>query len=83
MAGKRGTVDWRTETVNNSAKTVNESLRGWLRLRALGWPAQIVDAPRAQLQSITKNADQNMDHMMDVWESRANHQTRHRQCCRT
>src|SRR5262245_45236788 len=36
--------------------------------RALGWPEQIVDATRAQLQSITKMQIQVMDHMMDVWE---------------
>jgi hypothetical protein len=36
--------------------------------RALGWPEQIVDVTRAQLQSITKMQIQVMDHMMDVWE---------------
>jgi hypothetical protein len=36
--------------------------------RALGWPEQIVDATRAQMQSITKMQIQTMDHMMDAWE---------------
>jgi hypothetical protein len=31
--------------------------------RALGWPEQIVDAIRAQLQTITKMQIQTMDHM--------------------
>jgi hypothetical protein len=34
----------------------------------LGWPEQIVDATRAQLQSITKMQIQMMDQMMDAWE---------------
>src|SRR5215467_10848812 len=36
--------------------------------RALGWPEQIVEATRAQMQSITKMQIQTMDHMMDAWE---------------
>jgi hypothetical protein len=36
--------------------------------RALGWPEQIVDATRAQMQNITKMQIQMMDHMMDAWE---------------
>jgi hypothetical protein len=36
--------------------------------RALGWPEHIVDATRAQLQSITKMQIQMMDQMMDAWE---------------
>jgi hypothetical protein len=36
--------------------------------RALGWPEQIVDVTRAQLQSITKMQIQLMDQMMDAWE---------------
>ena len=36
--------------------------------RALGWPEQIVDATRAQLQSITKMQIQMMDQLMDAWE---------------
>src|SRR5215510_15402848 len=36
--------------------------------RALGWPEQIVDATRAQLQSITKMQIQMMDQLLDAWE---------------
>jgi hypothetical protein len=36
--------------------------------RELGWPEQIVDATRAQLQSITKMQIQMIDQMMDIWE---------------
>src|SRR5262249_2861217 len=36
--------------------------------RALGWPEQIVEAARAQLQNLSKMQLQTMDHMMDTWE---------------
>src|SRR5260370_34488145 len=36
--------------------------------RALGWPEQIIDTIRAQMQSITKMQIQTMDQMMDAWE---------------
>ena len=36
--------------------------------RALGWPEQIVDATRAQFQSITKMQTQMMDQLMDAWQ---------------
>jgi len=36
--------------------------------RALGWPEQVVDTIRAQMQSITKMQIQTMDQMMDAWE---------------
>jgi hypothetical protein len=34
----------------------------------LGWPEQIVDAARAQMQSIAEMQIQTLDHMMDAWE---------------
>ena len=36
--------------------------------RELGWPQQIVDATRMQLEAMTKMQIQTMDHMMDTWE---------------
>ena len=36
--------------------------------RALGWPEQIVDATRSQIQGITKMQIQTMDQIMDAWE---------------
>ena len=35
---------------------------------ALGWPEQIVDAARVQMQSIAEMQIQTMDQMMDAWE---------------
>jgi hypothetical protein len=60
---------WRTETLNNSEKNVAQVIEKMAAAaRALGWPEQIVDATRAQMQSITKMQIQVMDHMMDIWE---------------
>jgi hypothetical protein len=60
---------WGVETAKNNEKNserVIEKMAG--AARALGWPEQIVDATRAQLQSLTKLQIQTMDHMMDIWE---------------
>src|SRR6516164_9306925 len=60
---------WRTETVNNSEKNLEQVIEKMAAAgRALGWPEQIVDATRAQLQTVTKTQIQMMDQMMDVWE---------------
>jgi len=60
---------WRTETMNNSEKNVAQVIdKMAAAARALGWPEQIVDATRAQLQSITKLQIQVLDNLMDVWE---------------
>jgi hypothetical protein len=60
---------WRTETVNNSEKSferVIDKMAG--AAKALGWPEQIIDATRAQMEGITKMQIQTMDQMMDAWE---------------
>jgi hypothetical protein len=60
---------WRTETVKNSEKSIEQVIEKMgVAARALGWPEQIIDATRAQMQSITKMQIQAMDHMMDAWE---------------
>ena len=60
---------WRTETANNSEKNIEQVIEKMAAAaRALGWPEQIVDATRAQMQSVTKMQIQTMDHMMDAWE---------------
>jgi hypothetical protein len=61
--------NWRTETVNNSEKNVAQVIEKMAAAaRALGWPEQIVEATRDQMQSMTKMQIQVMDHMMDTWE---------------
>ena len=36
--------------------------------QALGWPEQIVDATRAQIESIIQMRNQAMDQILDAWE---------------
>src|SRR5262245_23297129 len=60
---------WRIETSKNSEKNSEQVIEKMAAaVRALGWPEQIVDATRTQMQSITKMQIQTMDHMMDAWE---------------
>ena len=60
---------WRIETAKNSEKNSEQVIEKMAAAaRALGWPEQIVDAIRAQMQSITKMQIQTMDQMMDAWE---------------
>src|SRR6516164_2725611 len=60
---------WRIETAKSNEKNSEQIIEKMAAAaRALGWPEQIVDATRAQLQSITKMQIQMMDHMMDIWE---------------
>src|SRR5215467_14074975 len=60
---------WRAETISSSEKNSERVIEKMAAAaRALGWPEQIVDATRTQLQNITKMQIQTMDHMMDAWE---------------
>jgi hypothetical protein len=60
---------WRTETITNNEKGIEQVIeRMAAAARVLGWPEQIVDATRVQMQSISKIQIQTMDHMMDAWE---------------
>ena len=61
--------DWRTETAKSNEKNSQQVIEKMAAAaRALGWPEQIVDATRAQPQSITRMQIQIMDQLMDVWE---------------
>jgi hypothetical protein len=67
---------WRTETVNNSEKNLAQVIdKMAAAARALGWPEQIVDVTRAQMQSVTKMQIQVMDHMSIFGRNRSNRQT--------
>jgi hypothetical protein len=60
---------WRTDTVNMSEKNIEQVVEKMAAAaRALGWPEQIVDATRTQMQNITKLQIQTMDRIMDTWE---------------
>ena len=59
---------WRKETVDNGEKNSEQVINKMAAAaRALGWPEQIVDTIRTQLQGITKMQIEMMDRMMDVW----------------
>ena len=60
---------WRTETVSNSEKNLEQVIEKMAAAaRALGWPEQIVDATRSQLQTLTKTQIQLIDQLTDTWE---------------
>jgi hypothetical protein len=60
---------WRIETAKSSEKNSEQVIEKMAAAaRALGWPEQILDATRAQFQSITKMQTQMMDQLMDAWE---------------
>ena len=60
---------WRSETTSNSEKNVAQVIdKMAAAARALGWPEQIVDSTRLQMQNLTKMQIQAIDHMMDTWE---------------
>jgi hypothetical protein len=60
---------WRNEIADaneKNGKVVIEKMTG--AAAALGWPEQIVDASRTQLQSIAELQIKTMDYTMDTWE---------------
>ena len=60
---------WRNETDNTSEKNSKQVIdKMAAAAAALGWPEQVVDAARAQMQTITEMQIKTMDHMMDAWE---------------
>ena len=59
---------WREQIVNEkNGERVIEKMTA--AARELGWPEQIIDATRVQMEAITKMQIQTMDHMMDTWEA--------------
>ena len=60
---------WRTETVQNGERNLEQVIEKMAAAaRALGWPEQIVDATRSQMQTLTKTQIQVMDQVIDAWE---------------
>ena len=56
---------WRTETVDSFEEVIDKMAAA---ARKLGWPQQIVDATRAQMENVIKMQIQMMDRLMDAWE---------------
>src|SRR5215510_12923584 len=60
---------WRNEVADASEKNSKQVIEKMAAAAAaLGWPEQIVDAARAQMQGIAEMQVRTMDHMMDAWE---------------
>jgi uncharacterized protein YPO0396 len=60
---------WRTETAKTSEKSSEQVIEKMAAAaRALGWPEEIVETTRAQMQTLTKMQIQTMDQIMDAWE---------------
>jgi len=56
---------WRTETVDSFEEVIDKMAAA---ARKLGWPQQIVDATRAQMENVIKMQIQTMDRVKDAWE---------------
>jgi hypothetical protein len=60
---------WRNEAGKTSEKNGMEVIEKIAEAaKALGWPEQVVDSVRAQIQSATEIQIRTMDQIMDVWE---------------
>ena len=60
---------WRAEVADNNERNIERVIEKIAAAaRALGWPTQVVDATRAQMQTVTKMQIQAMDQMLDTWE---------------
>jgi hypothetical protein len=61
--------DWRAEATESNERYLTKVIdKMGAAARALGWPEEIVDATRTQMQNIAKMQTQMMDQMMDAWE---------------
>jgi hypothetical protein len=68
-AALKAMSSWRsdiTDTSEYNGKRVIEKMAA--AAAALGWPEQIVDAARVQMQNIAEIQIQTIDQMMDAWE---------------
>lgn len=60
---------WRTEIANNSEKNLERVIdKIAVAAEALGWPGEIAETARAQMQSVSKMQLQTMEQMMAAWE---------------
>jgi hypothetical protein len=60
---------WRNEIADASEKSGAEVVQKMAAAaKALGWPEQVVDTVRVQIQSATQIQIKTMDQIMDVWE---------------
>jgi len=61
--------NWRSEAADNSEKNIKRVIGKMAAAAAeLGWPEEIVDTARTQLQNLAEMQIKTMDQMMDAWE---------------
>ncbi len=61
--------DWRSEVADNSEKNIKRVINKMATAaEELGWPEQIVDTARTQLQNLAEMQIKTMDQMVDAWE---------------
>lgn len=67
-AALKAMSSWRNEMADTSERNGKQVIDGMAKAAAaLGWPKQIVDTARTQMQSISEMQIQTMDRMMDAW----------------
>jgi len=60
---------WRNEIANTNEKNGQRAIEQMAAAaKTLGWPEQVVDAARTQLQSIAEIQVKTIDQLMDAWE---------------
>jgi len=60
---------WRNEAADTGEKNGKQVVAKLAEAaKALGWPEQVVDAVRTQIQSVTELQIKTMDQIVDVWE---------------
>ena len=60
---------WRTEIMNNSEKNLERVIdKIAVAAEALGWPEEIAETARAQMQTVNKMQLRMMDQMVGAWE---------------
>jgi hypothetical protein len=61
--------DWRSEAAESSEKNIKRVINKMAAAaEELGWPEQIVDTARTQLQNLAEMQIKTMDQMVDAWE---------------
>jgi len=61
--------NWQTDIVNNNEKHLERVIdKVAAAAEALGWPEEIAETARTQMQAINKMQTQMMDHMISAWE---------------
>ena len=61
---------WRSELSDSNEKNIKRVIEKMAAAAAeLGWPEQVIDAARTQMQSITEAQIKAMDQIMDTWEN--------------